>query len=104
MDKLEELNLKIKEKINKNHNIIIIGVFNELIKTHNDFCDCEYCDILRQYVYYKKSISRQKTILILIEHDCCDLTIDKEYNKLDYYKLQADILKEKKDKLKYICK
>lgn len=52
----------IKEEVDKivnaNKKKIILGLYSNMIKNHNDFCDCDYCSILKTYVSLKKRKSR----------------------------------------------
>jgi hypothetical protein len=86
------------QEVNKRtHQQVIINLFNHQLKNHNSFCGCNYCQKLREYVEYKKSLQRLKS------QD--DYYYDiRSYNdfkdSLDKFKVKVLTLKYEKDKLK----
>lgn len=96
---LRELNAKIQQRVSENHSDIVIGVLSFLIKTHESFCGCEYCQMLPKYVEIRKQVTKYKRIARIVAFD--DHIERSEYNwlyvRLDY---QADQMKIEKDKLK----
>lgn len=102
MDKYQDLNQKIKERIKQKHSEIILGVYQYMVYSHNDFCGCDYCKILKEYVFYKKRACLQNRLINEMEdNDYYDLRpFGNSYEKLSDYKKKYLELKKQKDALK----
>jgi hypothetical protein len=100
MDYLEEINKKVQQRLNQNHKSIIISYYQTLINNHNEFCGCNYCLILKEYVNLK--ISKSKFGRIYERIDFFDRDLELLYlNKyrdieltIKHLKLQKDLLKK----------
>lgn len=85
---------------------IVLGVYQNLINNHNSFCSCDYCQILKQYVAEKKSLSRFKKrdyeYYYITPHELGgDFDTESNfYNQLEKRRLRIKELKAKKDELK----
>lgn len=98
---LEEIKKKVQQKINNSHSIIVMGVYQNMITSHNDFCGCNYCIILKEYVLYKKH--SHKILMRIKTEDYNEYRPQKELNDmLAYRELQKMVkeLKAQKDSLK----
>lgn len=49
---LETIRAEINNRV-QNSDKVILGVLGNLVKSHNEFCGCEYCLILKEYVRLK---------------------------------------------------
>lgn len=78
---------------NKSKDAVVLGVFKNLIKSHNEFCDCEYCDILKKYVTLKKAIPR-------LSQRAFEFDDRETYDQLVRRKELIKVLKKQKDSLK----
>jgi len=97
---------------------IIIGVYRNMVHSHNDFCGCDYCVLLKEYVEAKKMAHRMKrgrdikeTQFSNEEEMYCIMPHDlaRHYSVLDAYnrdisnfKTKAAELKLQKDALKML--
>lgn len=59
MDSLT-LRQRIDTIVNNASKEIIVGVYLKRIDAHNEFCDCDYCVILKEYVRAKKTLPHLK--------------------------------------------
>lgn len=91
---------RVEQKLQDRHGEVVRGLFKHLVQTHNDYCGCEYCDILRQYVRLKKAEHRMHRI---IEDDLKVQFsyLDKAYRSYDQTKQEAKALKIQKDAIKH---
>lgn len=55
---LEEVNRKVLEILSQSNNKIIIGAYRNMISSHNGFCGCNYCEVLKEYIAEKKALTR----------------------------------------------
>lgn len=98
---LEEIKKKVQKKLNNAHKEIIVSVYRNMIAYHNDFCECNYCEVLKKYVSCKKSLTILKRQIdneeIYILHDQSK-SIEKKQKLQEY----ISELKTKKDNLKLI--
>ena len=85
---------------------IVLGVYQNLISSHNSFCSCDYCQILRVYVDRKRALSRFKRIdyefYNIHPFDLGgDFGVDRTfYTEVERRKEEIKALKCKKDALK----
>lgn len=73
---LEEIRNRVNLKLNQKHKEIIVSVYLKMIDRHNSFCGCNYCQILSEYVFYKKYLAGK------IRH----------YSRINYYRPEEEIL------------
>ena len=101
MDLLEQIKEKVNQKLNQRHSEIIISYFQVLIKNHNEFCGCNYCQELKYYVQlkkYKSSFNRR-----YYNYDGFDEKLEREF--MNNYRILDNKIKElkiNKDKLKQL--
>jgi len=101
MDYLEEIKQKVQQKLNLNHKSIIISYYQTLVNNHNDFCGCNYCLILRNYVNLK--ICKSRFGRIYNRYDSFDRDLELMYlNKYREMEDSIKTLKKEKDLLKII--
>jgi len=82
---LEEIKTKIQSRTNNSHKEVIMGVYRKMVLSHNSFCGCNYCEILKDYVRFKK-----------FRH-----AIDKKMNSPDYdYFLSRVVTQDYMDRIK----
>ena len=99
---LEEIKEKVNQKVNQRHKDIIISVYKSMLSKHNEFCGCDYCILLDQYVKYKKfkvAVNRR------IDDDWYTSNLAALNYRLEDVKqleLKIQSLKIEKDKLKII--
>jgi hypothetical protein len=100
MDYLEEINKKVQQKLNQNHKSIIISYYQTLINNHNEFCGCNYCLILKEYVnlkIYKSRFDRRYERSDFFDKDLELLYLNKYRDiklTIKHLKLQKDLLKK----------
>lgn len=95
---LQDLRKRVNQKVSQRHNEIIIGVYKQMVDSHNEFCGCNYCQILTSYVKLK----RYKAIrLRQIEDSYYDSRIfAHERNEISRIQTEIHNLKVQKDSLK----
>jgi len=99
---LDQIKQKVQTIANNSNRKIIIGLYGNLISKHNEFCGCNYCIILEQYVAAKKYLTKHNRIS---EYQDDNIPIDYASNYfLDRYNIRKKIkqLKFQKDILKTI--
>ena len=106
MDKLEQINQKVQEKVNNCQSQIIVGVYRNLVNSHNDFCDCNYCSILKKYVTLKKGLCAFNKNFrwsgdFYSEEDYFEYNDKYDFQK-SAYKAKISQLKKKKNSLKVV--
>ena len=93
--KLATLQRKADAIVKKSSQEIIVGVYLKMIDAHNEFCECDYCAILKRYVGAKKSLCRMKRDFYRNDGESQDLW-DRINHQHDFIK----ILKQQKDSIK----
>lgn len=99
---LEEVKKKAQEIANNSHKQIIMGVYQKMVNSHNAFCGCNYCIILREYVQTKKYLSAMNRRMNHPEYDYYNSSsvlydlcgLQSIRNKVKELKLQKDGLKK----------
>lgn len=99
---LEEIRKKVQSKVNAGHKQIILGVYLNLIKAHNDFCSCDYCNILKEYVRTKKYLTSYTRKLYTYDYDCHETGMGYQYTVVRDLQRRISELKLQKDKLKML--
>lgn len=108
---LESLKNQVLQRVDLKHKEIILAFYQLQINKHNEFCGCNYCEILSRYVALKKYRARFMKRYDQYEHDyddgkgrgVRDISLETEW--LCNYKVldnRVKQLKEEKDKLKII--
>ncbi len=103
---LEEIRKKVQDKVNQKSSIIILEYFQQLINRHNDFCGCNYCLLLEEYVKLKKYKTHfHRKYYEYEKQDYINIKIEGEFF-YNYKTIENKIknLKKQKDKLKLINK
>ena len=54
MDNLEVINLRVQQQLSNKSKDIVLIAYQSLINSHNELCGCEYCKLLKDYIWYKK--------------------------------------------------
>lgn len=95
----EELNNAVHIRLHEWHDKIIVGVIGALIKSHEEFCGCDYCSKLPEYVEMRKQATKYKRMSRCI--DWAEHTNRSEcawmYVRADY---AAGRMKVEKDRIK----
>lgn len=100
---LETIRQRVQTAVNNSTKQIIVGVYQNMIASHNEFCDCNYCTVLKEYVRmkrYKASTSKRLRMLGIdygywnadIEEDMFS-DIRKVNSKIKELKIYKDSLK-----------
>jgi len=101
---LEEIKKKVQRIANNSNKKIIVGVYQNMIIAHNDFCDCNYCNILKNYVQMKKYLSANFRRMNSYDYDYYNNeNVIKDLDDLVKIKLKISELKKQKNSLKKIC-
>lgn len=106
---LEALKIQVQQKVNLKHKDIILAFFQVQVNKHNEFCGCNYCEVLSRYVGLKKYKARFIKRYNQYEYDyddgrgVRDRSIEEEWAE-NHWTLENTIrsLKLEKDKLKII--
>ena len=51
---LETIRQRVQTAVNNSTQQIIVGVYQNMIASHNEFCGCNYCTVLKEYIKVKK--------------------------------------------------
>ena len=100
---LEEIKRRVEEKVNQSNPQIIMGMYQNMVKSHKDLngCDCNYCRLLRKYVQAKLDMSRYIRYMNSHEFDYYNNPDIVRYEtRLSEMKREIKNLKCAKDKLK----
>jgi len=54
MDNLEVINLRVQQQLSNKSKDIVLRAYQSLINSHNELCECEYCQLLKDYIWNKK--------------------------------------------------
>lgn len=100
---LEEIKKKIQKRADDSRKEIVVAIYQKMIIRHNDFCGCDYCLILSNYVRLKKSLCISNRLLNDPEYCFDDKYYDHYLERIKSNKNKIRILKQEKDKLKKIC-
>jgi hypothetical protein len=90
-----EIRQRAQEIANNSKDEIIMGLYRNMITAHNDFCGCNYCNVLQRYVDAKKLLHRRNRVNKVVESGWLP------YSNIKLQQ-QIDILKKEKDDLKQI--
>jgi len=106
MDSLEEIKILVQKKVNQNSSKVILSYFQELINKHEDFCGCNYCNILSKYVSlkkYKSSFNRRYGKYEYEHGGVLDIKLEQEFVN-NYRTIESKIkeLKLEKNRLKIL--
>ena len=93
--KLATLQRKADAIVKKSSQEIIVGVYLKMIDAHNEFCECDYCAILKRYVGAKKHLCRMKRQYYQ-DYNGSQSAWDMIEHQRDFIK----ILKQQKDSIK----
>lgn len=102
---LETIRQRVQTAVNNSTKQIIVGVYQNMIASHNEFCGCNYCTVLKDYVKMKRYKSSTSKRLRMMEIDCGYWSADIEEDMLsDIRKINNKIkeLKIYKDSLKVV--
>ena len=102
---LETIRQRVQTAVNNSTKQIIVGVYQNMIASHNEFCGCNYCTVLKDYVQMKRYKSSTSKRLRMMEIDCGYWSADIEEDMLsDIRKINNKIkeLKIYKDSLKVV--
>ena len=96
---VDSLNASVEVRVNEQHDKVIVGVMTVLISRHNDFCGCEYCERLPDYVLMRKQETR---LLRMSDRMQYDNRNDELYYREQYVKTNwaAELMKVEKDAIK----
>ena len=99
---LEEIKIRIQQKLNQKHKDLILAYYQIMINNHNEFCGCNYCLILEKYVKLKKYLCVENRRLDN-EYYTSSLA-SYNWRNANLYELERDIINTKieKDKLKLL--
>lgn len=96
---LNDINSKIEERVKQNSQKIIVGMYQNMIKSHNDFCGCNYCNILKDYIEEKKKLSRYNR---WVDEQENVFSYDLQQNSILRMKFKIEEMKLAKNKLKIL--
>ena len=102
---LETIRQRVQTAVNNSTKQIIVGVYQNMIASHNEFCGCNYCTVLKDYVRMKRYKSSTSKRLRMMEIDYGYWSADIEEDMLsDIRKINNKIkeLKIYKDSLKVV--
>lgn len=101
---LEQIKQKVQTIANNSNKQIIIGVYQNMITSHNEFCGCNYCIILLEYVKMKKRLSFNKKNMNNLDNPGDYFFNDEDEIEQIIKKMNEKILelKHKKNELKII--
>lgn len=98
---LETLKQKVQTRTQNSNDRIVVGVFQNMINSHNDFCGCDYCLILREYVDKKVQLTKVNRWLDDDEeyngtpdYDRWAIVTDRLKNEINNLKIEKDKLKQ----------
>ena len=100
---LEEIKRKAQAIANNSNKEIIVGLYRNLIVYHNEFCECNYCSVLKEYVRMKKMLAKfnQSMDSEFYEMQNCE-NINRGLNYLKQTKEKILELKREKNAMKTI--
>ncbi len=59
--KVSQLRKLIEQRIAESKQLVVVGVYNNLVDSHNDInCNCEHCELLRKYVSCKILLTKKE--------------------------------------------
>ncbi len=100
---LEEIKQKVQKIANNSSKQIIVGVYRNMIASHNEFCGCSYCVILSEYVQMKKYLSANNRRMNNPDYDFWDnANVATDLNGIKQIREKIIELKHKKNELKII--
>jgi hypothetical protein len=100
---LEEIKQKVQTIANNSSKQIIVEVYRNMITSHNEFCGCNYCSILSEYVRMKKYLSANNRRMDDPEYDYYNNeNVANDLNGIKQIREKISELKQKKNELKTI--
>ncbi len=98
---LTEIKDKVEKRLDNSEKEVILGVYRNLVNSHNEFCDCNYCNILKEYVIKKKRLNYSKRMINYTNYEFLeDGLLEKNLKFVEILKNEVKKLKQEKDKLK----
>jgi hypothetical protein len=100
---LEEIKQKALTIANNSNKQIIVGVYRNMIASHNEFCGCNYCIILSEYVQMKKYLSANNRRMDSHDYNFWDhANVATDLNDIKKIREKIIELKHKMNELKII--
>ena len=100
---LEEIKQKVQTIANNSSKQIIVGVYRNMIASHNEFCGCNYCVILSEYVQMKKYLSANNRRMNNPDYDFWNNSnVATDLNGIKQIREKIIELKEQKNNLKQL--
>lgn len=100
---LEEIKQKVQTIANNSSKQIIVGVYRNMIASHNEFCGCNYCVILSEYVQMKKYLSANNRRMDNPDYDFWNNeNVATDLNGIKQIRERIIELKEQKNNLKQL--
>lgn len=100
---LEEIKQKVQTIANNSSKQIIVGVYRNMIASHNEFCGCNYCVILAEYVKMKKYLSANNRRMDNPDYDFWNNeNVVTDLNGIKQIREKIIELKEQKNNLKQL--
>jgi len=100
---LEEIKQKVQTIANNSSKQIIVEVYRNMIASHNEFCGCNYCVILSEYVQMKKYLSANNRRMDNPDYNFWDNeNVATDLNGIKQIREKIIELKEQKNNLKQL--
>ena len=100
---LEEIKQRVQTIANNSSKQIIVGVYRNMIASHNEFCGCNYCVILSEYVQMKKYLSANNRRMDNPDYDFWNNeNVATDLNGIKQIRERIIELKEQKNNLKQL--
>lgn len=94
---------KVEQKVNSHHRQVVMEVYRNMVRSHNDLCGCNYCQVLKEYIDKKKSAHAIRRKMEDQDYPYFnDRTTTADYINILILNRQIEQLKQKKDSLKEI--
>lgn len=99
---VEQIKQRANQIANSSNKDVIVGVYRNMITLHNNFCGCDYCVILSDYVQMKKCLSAHNKRMNEFDYDFWDsratisdlIGISKIKTKINELKSEKEVLKK----------
>lgn len=100
---LAEIKKKVQKIANSSQKEIVVAVYRNLIAAHNDFCGCNYCVILKDYVQMKRYLSANNRRMDDPEYDFWNNEmVGEDLKGIRQIREKIKELKQQKNKLKVL--